>query len=76
MEQQQTSINQILPTALPSSLYIQGVQSNIQHMIQKPGLQTIIQIIVRLNPKEEIQIQITEDTNLGVSPLNFYDIQY
>jgi hypothetical protein len=45
-------------------------------MLQKPGLSTIIQIIVRLNPKEEIQIQITEDTNVGVSPLNFYDIQY
>ena len=45
-------------------------------MIQKPGVQTIIQLIVKLSAKEEIQIQITEDTNHGVSPLNFYDIQY
>jgi hypothetical protein len=43
-------------------------------MIQKPGVQTIIQLIVKLSAKEEIQIQITEDTNHGVSPLNFYDI--
>jgi hypothetical protein len=45
-------------------------------MIKKPGLQTIIQLMVRLSPNEEIEIQITEDTNPGVSPLNFYDIQY
>jgi hypothetical protein len=43
-------------------------------MIKKPGLQTIIQLIVKLSAKEEIEIQITEDTNPGVSLLNFYDI--
>ena len=56
-------------------LQVQGVQSNIAHMMPQNGLVTLLQISIKLQNKETITIYITEDPSPGIQPLNFYDIQ-